>query len=170
MHSSSSSLSDDLSSFLSPPLFSLLFAARQKKRYKQPRKSKWSTGVIKKTKKKKPPFPASSSSSSLSSSESGPEESGAVEMRAANGSSTASESRDGEQNQNRPTATMNGCHHDLNGVTDIQNGFFVNGYQHPEPLDLQPADRVLRPRTSKTPPNRKMTVNGVCLGQRGLYT
>ncbi|XP_051246573.1 ATPase family AAA domain-containing protein 2-like isoform X2 [Dicentrarchus labrax] len=145
---------------------------RKKKRYKKPRKSKWSTGVIKKIKKKRPPLPASSSSSSTSSkanSESGPEENG--EMRAESGSadlssSTASESSDGEPNH--LTAAVNGYHHGLNGVTGIQNGVLVNGYHHPEPLDLQPADSVPKgrlnvrdqTRTSKTPPNLKTLVNG----------
>lgn len=190
MHSASSSLhfllflpTSPLLSPPSPPLLSSLFAARKKKRYKQPRKSKWSTGVIKKTKKKKPPIPASSSSSSTSSrsnSESGPEEDGVVEMRVMNGSadpnsSTASESSDGEQSC--PTASMNGYHHDLNGVAHIQNGVLMNGYHHPEPLGLQPAGSVptgrlnLRPqtRTSKTPSNLQTMVNGVCLSKIGLY-
>ncbi|XP_035537528.1 ATPase family AAA domain-containing protein 2-like [Morone saxatilis] len=150
---------------------------RKKKRYKKPRKSKWSTGVIKKFKKKRPPLSASSSSSSTSNkanSESGPEENG--EMRAENGSadpssSTASESSDGEHNH--LTGAVNGYHHGLNGIPGIQNGVLVNGYHHAEPLDLQPADSVptgrlnLRDRTqtSKAPPNLKTVVNGVCLSK-----
>uniref|UniRef100_A0A8C4IRF7 Bromo domain-containing protein n=1 Tax=Dicentrarchus labrax TaxID=13489 RepID=A0A8C4IRF7_DICLA len=169
------------SSLSALPPSSFPSAARKKKRYKKPRKSKWSTGVIKKIKKKRPPLPASSSSSSTSSkanSESGPEENG--EMRAESGSadlssSTASESSDGEPNH--LTAAVNGYHHGLNGVTGIQNGVLVNGYHHPEPLDLQPADSVPKgrlnvrdqTRTSKTPPNLKTLVNGVCLSKIGLY-
>ncbi|XP_074468551.1 ATPase family AAA domain-containing protein 2-like isoform X4 [Sebastes fasciatus] len=134
---------------------------RKKKRYKRPRKSKWSTGVIKKAQKKKPPLPASSSSSSSSSitssrgsSESGPEDNRVVEMR--NGavdpsSSTASENSDGER--------LNGFHHPLNGV-------LVNGYNRPEPADSAPAGRLgHRTRTSKTPPNLNAMVNGVCLSE-----
>ncbi|XP_037650198.1 ATPase family AAA domain-containing protein 2-like isoform X6 [Sebastes umbrosus] len=134
---------------------------RKKKRYKRPRKSKWSTGVIKKAQKKKPPLPASSSSSitsSRGSSESGPEENRVVEMR--NGavdpsSSTASENSDGER--------LNGFHHPLNGV-------LVNGYNRPEPADSAPAGRLgHRTRTSKTPLNLNAMVNGVCLSEIGLY-
>ncbi|XP_056254447.1 ATPase family AAA domain-containing protein 2-like isoform X1 [Seriola aureovittata] len=151
--------------------------ARKKKRYKLHRKSKWSTGVIKKIKKKKAPVPASSSSSSMSSkagSESGPEESGAIEMRVMNGcadpsSSTTSESSNGEQS--RLTGTTNGYHHNINGVTGIQNGVLMNGYHHSEPLDLQLHDSILTGRlnfrhqtqTRKTPPNPKTMVNGVYL-------
>uniref|UniRef100_UPI0037E9202F ATPase family AAA domain-containing protein 2-like n=1 Tax=Semicossyphus pulcher TaxID=241346 RepID=UPI0037E9202F len=129
--------------------FSLRPRARKKKRYRRPRKSKWSTGVIKKAKKKKPPVPPSSSSSSSSisrgNSESGPEESGSSEL---------SESSYGEQSR-----LTNGYQHDSNGVTGIQNGVLVNGYHHPE------QERVLRvpTQTSKTPPNVKRMVNGVCL-------
>ncbi|XP_076611159.1 ATPase family AAA domain-containing protein 2-like isoform X1 [Chaetodon auriga] len=152
---------------------------RKKKRYKQPRRSKWSTGVIKKTKKKKPPFPASSSSSSTSSrgnSDSGPEENGVVEMRAVNGSadpgsSTTSESSDGEQN--RLKAAMNGCHRDFGGVADIQNGVLVNGYHHPEPPESVPTGRLNvrdRSRTSKSPRNLRKMVDGVCLSKIGPFT
>uniref|UniRef100_A0A4W6F081 ATPase family AAA domain-containing protein 2 n=1 Tax=Lates calcarifer TaxID=8187 RepID=A0A4W6F081_LATCA len=105
-----------------------LTPARKKKRYKPPRKSKWSTGVIKKPKKKKPPastsLSLSSSRSSKASSESGPDENGVAGMRAMNGSadpssSTTSESSDWEQSQN-------GYHH-VNGVAGIQNGVLMNG-------------------------------------------
>ncbi|XP_041811741.1 ATPase family AAA domain-containing protein 2-like isoform X2 [Chelmon rostratus] len=140
---------------------------RKKKRYKRPRKSKWSTGVIKKTKKKRPPFPPSSSSSSTSSrgnSESGPEENGSADPS----SSSMSESSDGEQNHLK--ATMNGCHHGFNGVADIQNGVRVNGYHHPEPVESVPAGRLKardRTWTSKTPQDLKTVVNGVCLSKIG---
>uniref|UniRef100_A0A4W6F1Y2 ATPase family AAA domain-containing protein 2 n=1 Tax=Lates calcarifer TaxID=8187 RepID=A0A4W6F1Y2_LATCA len=105
-----------------------------KKRYKPPRKSKWSTGVIKKPKKKKPPastsLSLSSSRSSKASSESGPDENGVAGMRAMNGSadpssSTTSESSDWEQSQN-------GYHH-VNGVAGIQNGVLMNGFHRPDP-------------------------------------
>uniref|UniRef100_A0A3B4H521 Bromo domain-containing protein n=1 Tax=Pundamilia nyererei TaxID=303518 RepID=A0A3B4H521_9CICH len=107
-------LSNDLYSSSSPlhPHPHFCFPARKKKRYRRPRKSKWSTGVIKKPKKKKeeePPVPSSSSSSftSLSSmsskfsSESSAEEVRAAGRRAVNGSagagsSSPSESSDGE--------------------------------------------------------------------------
>lgn len=72
------------------------FSACKKKRYKKPRKSKWSTGVINKTKKRKLADPASSSCSSMS--QSGPEET------AAPSSSTLSESSDPE------TGALNGGH------------------------------------------------------------
>ena len=160
-----------------PPLVS----ARKKKRYKRQRKSKWSTGVIKKPKKKKSPSLPSSSSSSVSSrenSESGPEENGVVEMRVLNGSadpssSCTSESSDWEQNH--LTAPVNGYHHHLNSVTGIQNGGLVNGYHHPEPMDLRGANGVprvrlnLRNQTSNPPRPLKRAVNGVCLSKIGLY-
>lgn len=187
MHSSSSGLhflSNDLFTLRPPslpPPSSLPSPAPKKKRYKKPRKSKWSTGVIKKFKKKRPPLSVSSSSSSTSNkanSESGSEENG--EMRAENGSadpssSTASESSDGEHNH--LTGAVNGYHQGLNGIPGIQNGVLVNGYHHAELLDLQPADSVptgrlnLRDRTqtSKAPPNLKTVVNGVCLSKIGLY-
>ncbi|XP_036948738.1 ATPase family AAA domain-containing protein 2-like isoform X1 [Acanthopagrus latus] len=155
--------------------------ARKQKRYKRQRKSKWSTGVIKKPKKKKAPSPPSSSSSSSSSSsrensEAGPEENGVVEMRALNGSadpSSSSTSESSDWEQNHLTATVNGYHHHLNSVTGIQNGGLVNGYHHPEPMDLQQANGVprvrlnLRSQTSNPPPPLKRTVNGVCLSKTG---
>ncbi|XP_071355608.1 ATPase family AAA domain-containing protein 2-like isoform X2 [Trachinotus anak] len=152
--------------------------ARKKKRHKKPRKSKWSTGVIKKTKKKKPPVPASSSSSSMSSrasSESGPEEGGAAYMRATNTSadpslSTTSESSDSEQSQ--LTVTTNGYHH-INGVTGMQNGVLMNGYHYPE-LDDGISTRRLnfRPRTQtqKTPPNLRTAVKRVYLSKIEKHT
>ena len=163
--------------------FSPLVSARKQKRYKRQRKSKWSTGVIKKPKKKKAPSPPSSSSSSSSSSsrensEAGPEENGVVEMRALNGSadpSSSSTSESSDWEQNHLTATVNGYHHHLNSVTGIQNGGLVNGYHHPEPMDLQQANGVprvrlnLRSQTSNPPPPLKRTVNGVCLSKTGLY-
>ncbi|KAL7381337.1 hypothetical protein ABVT39_004286 [Epinephelus coioides] len=131
----------------------------KKKRCKRPKKSKWSTGVIKKTKKKKPTSPASSSSSytsSRDSSESGLEEN----MRVVNSSSTSSESSDREH----LTATLNGFHHNINSVSDIQNR--MNGYHHPEPADIVPTRRLrLQTRTSKIPPNLKTKVNGVRLSK-----
>ncbi|XP_070777290.1 ATPase family AAA domain-containing protein 2-like isoform X2 [Enoplosus armatus] len=146
---------------------------RKKKPHKRQRKSKWSTGVIKKTKKKKPPIAASSSSSSTSSgghSDSGPEENRVLNGSADPSSSSPSESSDGEQSP--PTAT-NGFHLHSNGVTDIQNGVLVNGYHHQEPLVPQPANSVPtgrlnlrdRTRTSKTPLNLQTMVNGVCLSK-----
>ncbi|KAI3358961.1 hypothetical protein L3Q82_015340 [Scortum barcoo] len=134
--------------------------ARKKKCYKAPRKSKWSTGVIKKPKKKKPPIPASSSSSLSSSSsssggnsESGPEKDTAAEMRAMNG--FTSESSDREQ------SCPNG----------IANGVLVNRYHRPEPRHLQRGRWNLRHRTrsSKTPPTLRKIANGVCLSKIGLY-
>ncbi|TKS89215.1 ATPase family AAA domain-containing protein 2 [Collichthys lucidus] len=152
--------------------------SRKKKRYK--RKSKWSTGIIKKPKRKKLPFPPSSSSSSSSSSlssssmssrgnsGSGPVENGGIDLRAVSGSacpssSAMSESSDGE------AAAVNGHRHDLNGITDGQNGVHMNGYHRS--LHLQPADSIatgrlnlrLRTRPSNTPPNLKMVANGVRL-------
>ncbi|XP_039977667.1 ATPase family AAA domain-containing protein 2-like isoform X2 [Xiphias gladius] len=135
---------------------------RKKKRYRQTRKSKWSTGVIKKTKKKKPPVPASSVSSSMSSkasSESGPEENRVTNGSADPSSSTTSEGSDGEQSQ--LTVTMNGYHHNINGVAGIRNGVLMNGYHHPEPLDPRPDDSMPtgnlnfrhRTQTPKTPPD-----------------
>ncbi|XP_040909931.1 ATPase family AAA domain-containing protein 2-like [Toxotes jaculatrix] len=148
---------------------------RKKKRYKQPRRSKWSTGVIKKTKKKKPSS-CSSSMSSNASSESGPEKNGAVEMRVLNGSadpssSTSSESSDGERSQ--PTVTVNGYHRKTHDVTGIQAGALMNGYHHPEPLDPQADDSTptgrlnlrLQPRTQKTLQNLKTVVNRVYLSK-----
>ncbi|XP_027142397.1 ATPase family AAA domain-containing protein 2-like isoform X1 [Larimichthys crocea] len=157
---------------------------RKKKRYK--RKSKWSTGIIKKPKRKKLPFPPSSSSSSSSSlfssssvssrgnSGSGPVENGGIDMRAVSGSvcpssSAMPESSDGE------AAAVNGHHHDLNGITVVQNGVHMNGYHRS--LDLQPGDSIAkgglnlrdRARASKTPPNLKMMANGVRLSNTGLY-
>nr|XP_046274213.1 ATPase family AAA domain-containing protein 2-like isoform X2 [Scatophagus argus] len=140
---------------------------QKKKRCKQPRKSKWSTGVIKKTKKKKTLSLASSSSSSMSSrgnSDSGPEENGAVEIRVVNGSadpgsSTVSESSDGEQSH--LTATTNGCLHNLNAVADMQNGVLVNG--HPEPADTGRPNLRGQTQISKTPLSLRVTVNGVCV-------
>ncbi|XP_018543885.1 ATPase family AAA domain-containing protein 2 isoform X1 [Lates calcarifer] len=129
---------------------------RKKKRYKPPRKSKWSTGVIKKPKKKKPPastsLSLSSSRSSKASSESGPDENGVAGMRAMNGSadpssSTTSESSDWEQSQN-------GYHH-VNGVAGIQNGVLMNGFHRPDP---QPGRLNLRHRAQKP-----KTTNGVYL-------
>ncbi|XP_067468014.1 ATPase family AAA domain-containing protein 2-like isoform X1 [Thunnus thynnus] len=150
---------------------------RKKKKYKKPRKSKWSTGVIKKTKKKKQPVPVSSSSSSTSSrGVSECEENGVVVTKAVNGfsllsSCTTSESSDGEHGH--LTGTMNGHHEDIPDVTGTHNGVLMNGYHHPDPRDLQTADRVptrssdlRRPtRTSKAPPVPKMMVNGVCLSK-----
>uniref|UniRef100_A0A3P8PIQ6 ATPase family AAA domain-containing protein 2 n=1 Tax=Astatotilapia calliptera TaxID=8154 RepID=A0A3P8PIQ6_ASTCA len=103
-------LSNDLYSSSSPlhPHPHFCFPARKKKRYRRPRKSKWSTGVIKKPKKKKkeeePPVPSSSSSSftSLSSmsskfsSESSAEEVRAAGRRAVNGSAGAGSSSPSE--------------------------------------------------------------------------
>lgn len=156
---------NDLSSSFSLPLLSSLFPARKKKRYKRPRKSKWSTGVIKTTKKKKPSTSASSSCFSMSSkasSGSGLEETGLVEIRAANcfsdpNSSTVSESSDGERSQ--LTASVNGCHHRLNGV-------LMNGFHRPEPHDSQSDDKT---QTSKTPAHLITRVNGFCLNRLGLY-
>ncbi|XP_078101557.1 ATPase family AAA domain-containing protein 2-like [Sander vitreus] len=124
---------------------------RKKKRPKQPRKSKWSTGVIKTTKKKKRPAPASPPSPPTSSG--GHSESGAGETRAQNGSfahpssSAASESSDDGEH---PNAAANGFHRDLNGVSDIENGVLVNGCR-------------------RTPPNQNAMANGVCFGETGRY-
>ena len=144
------------------PLLSFLTPARRKKRFKQPRKSKWSTGVIKKTKKKRPPATnpsISSSASSKAGSESGPEE---------NGAANGSESGNSEQSH------LNGHPHNINV---IRNGVLVNGHHPTEPTDLQLANSIPtgrlnfrhRTQTPKTPPSPKTMVNRDYVGGLGLY-
>ncbi|TKS89207.1 ATPase family AAA domain-containing protein 2 [Collichthys lucidus] len=110
-------------------------------------------------------------SSTLSGNSPGPRrpvENGGIDLRAVSGSacpssSAMSESSDGE------AAAVNGHRHDLNGITDGQNGVHMNGYHRS--LHLQPADSIAtgrlnlrdRTRASNTPPNLKMVANGVRL-------
>ncbi|KAM7373665.1 hypothetical protein PAMP_008501 [Pampus punctatissimus] len=150
-------------------------APHRKKVYKKPRKSKWSTGVIKKTRKKKQPIPITFSSSSTSSEC----EENRVITKVVNGfadrsSCTTSESSNSEHSH--LTATMNGHRQapDAPGVTGTQNGVLMNGYHHLEPRDPQTADGVRtagldlrRPtRTSKASSNPKTMMNGICLKRR----
>ncbi|XP_042371219.1 ATPase family AAA domain-containing protein 2-like, partial [Plectropomus leopardus] len=111
---------------------------RKKKRYKRPKKSKWSAGIIKKPKKKKPATPASSSSCCSSTSSRGSSE---ENVRAVNGSLTTSDSSDAE------LLTVNGFH--LNGGSRAQKKVLVNGYHRPKPAGRVPPRRL---RTSKTNP------------------
>ncbi|XP_005465038.2 ATPase family AAA domain-containing protein 2 isoform X1 [Oreochromis niloticus] len=144
---------------------------RKKKRYRRPRKSKWSTGVIKKPKKKKeePPVPSSSSSSftSLSSmsskfsSESSVEEVRAAGRRAVNGSAGAGSSSPSESSD----GGLSGFHRTPNRITRAHNGVLTNGYhRYAEPVHPQLADGVpagvRRTRTSKTPPGPETVLNG----------
>ncbi|XP_069024768.1 ATPase family AAA domain-containing protein 2-like isoform X1 [Embiotoca jacksoni] len=101
----------------------------KKKRYKRPRKSKWSTGIIPKPKKKPPLTPSSSSSSPSSSSSSSLSSSSMSSMSTSDWSSDVEPSR------------PNGFRRGSNGES---GGGAVNGH-HPR--------RKLRPRphlTSKT--------------------
>ncbi|CAK6980866.1 ATPase family AAA domain-containing protein 2-like [Scomber scombrus] len=146
---------------------------RKKKSYKKPRKTKWSTGVIKKPKKKKQPVPSSSSSSSTSSrGVSEHDENGIAETKTVNGfahlsSSATSESSDSEHSHH--TAAMNG-----HGEALHFSRALTNGYHHPESRhDPQTADGDLtRPfdlrrvtRASKAPSDPKKMVNGNGLSQ-----
>ncbi|XP_053190918.1 ATPase family AAA domain-containing protein 2-like [Scomber japonicus] len=141
---------------------------RKKKSYKKPRKTKWSTGVIKKPKKKKQPVPSSSSSSSTSSrGVSECHENGIAEIKAVNGfghlsSSATSESSDSEHSHH--TAAMNG-----HGEAPHFPGALTNGYHHPESRhDPQTVDGNLTrvfdlkrvTRATKAPPDPKTMVNG----------
>ncbi|TDH03677.1 hypothetical protein EPR50_G00144390 [Perca flavescens] len=106
---------------------------RKKKRPKQPRKSKWSTGVIKQTKKKKK--------------NSGPEETSAPNGASAHPSSSASPSESSDDHGEHPNsaaAAANGFHRDFfSGVSGIQNvGVLANGCR-------------------RTPPNPNAVANGV---------
>nr|XP_024654140.1 ATPase family AAA domain-containing protein 2 isoform X1 [Maylandia zebra] len=147
---------------------------RKKKRYRRPRKSKWSTGVIKKPKKKKkkeeePPVPSSSSSSftSLSSmsskfsSESSAGEVRAAGRRAVNGSAGAGSSSPSESSD----GGLSGFHRTPNRITRSHNGVLTNGYhRHTEPVHRQLADGVpvgvRRTRSSKTLPGPETVLNG----------
>ncbi|XP_023144659.2 ATPase family AAA domain-containing protein 2-like isoform X1 [Amphiprion ocellaris] len=121
--------------------------AHKKKRYKPPRKSKWSTGVIQKSKKKKTPTPTSSSSSTMSSkasSESSREERRGEISSVGPSSSSMSDSSDGEPGH------LNGYDHGLNGVAGAQNGILMNGYHH-KPLHRVATRRLnLRHRTQSS--------------------
>ncbi|KAM6974318.1 ATPase family AAA domain-containing protein 2-like [Tautogolabrus adspersus] len=122
--------------------------ARKKKRYKRPKKSKWSTGIISKPKKKKPPVPSSPSSSSSSPS-----------SLSSRGNSESDLSESSSREQSRPAATTNGHYVHSNGIADMQNRVLVNGYHRPKPNSVL----WVRTRTSKTPPKRGRMENGVCL-------
>lgn len=177
-------LSNDLYSSSSPlhPHPHFCFPARKKKRYRRPRKSKWSTGVIKKPKKKKkeeeePPVPSSSSSSftSLSSmsskfsSESSAEEVRAAGRRAVNGSAGAGSSSPSESSD----GGLSGFHRTPNRITRSHNGVLTNGYhRHTEPVHRQLADGVpvgvRRTRSSKTLPGPETVLNGQTADSLGL--
>ncbi|XP_026155950.1 ATPase family AAA domain-containing protein 2-like isoform X3 [Mastacembelus armatus] len=139
----------------------------KKKRYKQPRKSKWSTGVIKKAKKKKPTVLASSSCTSLSTksnSESCSEENGAVEMSLVNGSagrSSSATSESSDEQQSHLTAAISGYHHNVTGSPVIQNGVLMNGDHHSEP-DFS-VSRVRLNLRHRAQTSHRKPVNGVCL-------
>ncbi|KAF7210755.1 ATPase family AAA domain-containing protein 2 [Nothobranchius furzeri] len=103
----------------------------KKKRYKQARKSKWSTGVIKKPRKTKPPITASDSFSvsRKSSCDSSAEETRAAGTRALNSSadlssSSISDSSDGEQSHRK-------AKRHLNVVTRTQK-VLMNGHSDPK--------------------------------------
>lgn len=176
-------LSNDLysSSSLLHPHPHFCFPARKKKRYRRPRKSKWSTGVIKKPKKKKkeePPVPSSSSSSSFTSlssmssklsSESSAEEVRAAGWRAVNGSAGADSSSPSESSD----GGLSGFHRTPNRITRAHNGVLTNGYhRHAEPVHRQLADGVpagvRRTRSSKTPPGPETVLNGQTVDSLGL--
>ncbi|XP_071386690.1 ATPase family AAA domain-containing protein 2-like [Centroberyx affinis] len=149
---------------------------RKKKRYKPPRKSKWSTGVIKKSKKKRPPNPASPSSSSSSSSvsKSAPEETGVLETAVANG--CVGDSADQSSSSSSTSESVSDGDPDLHGVTGTQNGVQVNGFHRPEPSGPRPTNGIpteldlrRRARTSKTTPAPKRMGNGVWSSKLGLY-
>lgn len=131
-----------------PTPFQPLLPARQKKRYKRARKSKWSNGVIRKPKKKKPPVSTSNTSSSTSSkanSDSSAEEIRGVKTRAVNGSSglsssSMSDSSDEEQNRRL-----------LNAITRAQS-VLTNGFSHPKLFQL--AQRNPKHRSNLRPRNR----------------
>ncbi|KAM9838554.1 ATPase family AAA domain-containing protein 2-like isoform 2-T3 [Aulostomus maculatus] len=134
----------------------------RKKRYKLPRKSKWSNGIISKAKKKKQPVPAScSTSSSSSKSEHGLEENRFVFSKGVNGfadqtSSTMSESSDGEQNH------LSGRHRvsDFPGVRGTHSGVLMNGYHSSSPPK---ADHVPSQDLRRQTQTSRMMANGVCL-------
>ncbi|XP_025757835.1 ATPase family AAA domain-containing protein 2 isoform X3 [Oreochromis niloticus] len=147
---------------------------RKKKRYRRPRKSKWSTGVIKKPKKKKeePPVPSSSSSSftSLSSmsskfsSESSVEEVRAAGRRAVNGSAGAGSSSPSESSD----GGLSGFHRTPNRITRAHNGVLTNGYhRYAEPVHPQLADGVPaeKSKQSESRPN-KATLEQVLIRDR----
>lgn len=173
-------LSNDLYSPSSPLHPHFCFPARKKKRYRRPRKSKWSTGVIKKPKKKKkeePPVPSSSSSSFTSfssmsskfSSESSAEEVRAAGRRAVNGSAGAGSSSPSESSD----GGLSGFHRTPNRITRAHNGVLTNGYhRHTEPVHRQLADGVpvgvRRTRSSKTPPGPETVLNGQTADSLGL--
>uniref|UniRef100_A0AAQ6AJK8 Bromo domain-containing protein n=1 Tax=Amphiprion ocellaris TaxID=80972 RepID=A0AAQ6AJK8_AMPOC len=145
-----------------PTLLCDLSLAHKKKRYKPPRKSKWSTGVIQKSKKKKTPTPTSSSSSTMSSkasSESSREERRGEISSVGPSSSSMSDSSDGEPGH------LNGYDHGLNGVAGAQNGILMNGYHH-KPLHRVATRRLnLRHRTQSS--NTRLNRNN--LNKLGLY-
>ncbi|XP_041867778.1 ATPase family AAA domain-containing protein 2-like isoform X2 [Melanotaenia boesemani] len=144
----------------------------KKKRYKRPRKTKWSTGVIPKPKKKKPLVQTSTSCSSMSSeasSDSSTDENGAVETSGENSSaesSLSSWSDSSDEEGGHLTDTMTRYHLSLNAVTGARN-VLMNGYHH-KPLDIKLAGRVPKRRpnvghqtkTSNTAPAPKKTLKG----------
>ncbi|XP_074542266.1 ATPase family AAA domain-containing protein 2-like isoform X2 [Halichoeres trimaculatus] len=122
--------------------------ARKKKRYKRPRRSKWSRGIIQKP-KKKPAVPVSSSSSSsyLSTSSS----SSSLSSLSSLSSSVSDLSESSSDEQSGAPAS--------NGHQSASNGVLVNGLHRPRP------GSILRTQsqTSKTPLTQKRAVNRVCL-------
>lgn len=89
-----------------PTLFFIISAARKKKCFKSTRKSKWSTGVLKKRQPKKTASTSSSSMSSVTSSDSNGIRGGSVS--ADQSSSTLSDSSDEDRNT---FLTINRNHH-----------------------------------------------------------
>ncbi|KAM6899619.1 ATPase family AAA domain-containing protein 2-like [Xenentodon cancila] len=117
---------------------------RKKKRCKQSRKSKWSTGVLKKPKKKSP-VPASTSSSSMSSKASSIN---AGMVNGCGGTSSPSMSESSDWEQSHMTVPTNSYHHRLiEGTSSV----LMNGYHRSKRPNVQPTHSVPRRRMNLRP-------------------